>query len=105
MPTRRFVYEPHSKAEKRRPWRLVESSGNPTAELLIGAADANGRFVWLAPANAPGFHGARFFVRSNHWVTVTPLQASLDDEGDSRCFVTWAAFKPRIVLPSLAAAH
>lgn len=72
-----------------------------TTDLIIGAADANGRFGWIAPTTAPGFHGARFFVRSNQWVLVAARSTSLDDEGDDRCYVTWAAFKPRVWPPDM----
>jgi len=71
-----------------------------TAELAIGAVDAEGHLAWHVPSNAPGFHGARFFVRSNQWLTVAARNAAMP-ESEKRCFVTWAAFRPRIVPPSL----
>lgn len=70
-------------------------------ELVIGATDASGRFGWIAHTNAPGFHGARYFVRPSQWVIVAARNMPLDDEGDDRCYVTWAAFKPRMVPPNL----
>jgi hypothetical protein len=66
-----------------------------STELIIGATDANGRFGWLAPTNSPGFHGARFLVRPDQWVVVAARSVT-HEPGDERCYVTWAAFKPRI---------
>jgi hypothetical protein len=69
-----------------------------STELMIGATNADGRFGWIAPTNSPGFHGARFLVRPDQWLAIAARSASLDDTGDDRCYVTWAAFKPRLWL-------
>jgi len=71
------------------------------AELLIGATNADGRIGWVAPASSPGFHGARFFVRSYQWVVVAARGATGDEPGDERCYVTWAAFKPRVWMQNM----
>ncbi|MEY4544383.1 MAG: hypothetical protein RL685_578 [Pseudomonadota bacterium] len=70
-------------------------------ELIIGATNADGRVGWLVPTNSPGFHCARFFVRPSQWVVVAARSQSLEDPGDERCYVTWAAFKPRAWLPDM----
>jgi hypothetical protein len=70
-------------------------------ELIIGATNADGRVGWLAPTSSPGFHGARFFVRPSQWVVVAARSETLDEPGDERCYVTWAAFKPRAWLPDM----
>jgi hypothetical protein len=72
-----------------------------TTELIIGATNADGRIGWIAPASSPGFHGARFFVRSNQWVVVAARGSNIDEPGDERCYVTWAAFKPRVWMQNM----
>lgn len=83
---------------------VVTDAMTPSAckeELIIGATNADGRVSWLVPTNAPGFHGARFFVRPSQWVVVAARSETLDDPGDEQCYVTWAAFKPRAWLPDM----
>lgn len=66
-------------------------------ELYIGASDATGKTIWVAHANAPGFHGGRYLVRADQRLTVAARGVGLNTSGDDRCFVTWAAFRPRMV--------
>ena len=64
-------------------------------ELVIGAATDDGLLGWLAPTH-PGFHGSRFLVRPDQRVVVAARNADPEVPGDERCFVTWAAFRPRL---------
>jgi hypothetical protein len=70
-------------------------------ELLIGATSIDGRIGWIAPTGTPGFHGAKFFVRPSQSVVVAAPNMTLDDEGSEHCYITWAAFKPRVLLPDM----
>jgi len=70
-------------------------------ELLIGATSIDGRIGWIAPTSTPGFHGAKFFVRPSQAVVVAAPNMTLDDAGNEHCYITWAAFKPRVVLPDM----
>ena len=90
-------------ANRRRMLLVTDAITPPgcTTELVIGVTNAAGRIGWVAPANSPGFHGARFFVRSNQWVVVAARGMSIDDPGDERCYVTWAAFKPRVWMQNM----
>jgi hypothetical protein len=72
-------------------------------ELYIGALDATGRTAWAIQANAPGFQGGRYLVRSDQRIVVAARGVDLKTTGDDRCFVTWAGFRPRMVPQNLAA--
>jgi hypothetical protein len=74
------------------------------ADLFIGASDYTGKMSWLVQTNSPGFHGARFLLRSDQWLTVAARGVPTNTDGDERCIVTWAGFRPRMVPLSLGAA-
>jgi len=66
-------------------------------DLYIGASDSTGKTVWVVQANAPGFHAGRYVVRSDQRVMIAARGVGLNTNGDDRCFVTWAGFRPRMV--------
>ncbi len=70
-------------------------------DLFIGASDYTGKMNWIVQTNSPGFHGARFLLRSDQWLTVAARGVPTTAEGDDRCIVTWAGFRPRMVPLSL----
>lgn len=74
------------------------------AELFIGASDYTGKMSWIVQTNAPGFHGARFLLRSDQWLTIATRGVPTNADGDDRCIVTWAGFRPRMVPLNLGAA-
>ncbi len=74
------------------------------ADLFIGASDYTGKMSWLVQTNSPGFHGAHFLLRSDQWLTVAARGVPTNADGDDRCIVTWAGFRPRMVPLSLGAA-
>jgi hypothetical protein len=75
------------------------------SEMFVGAADeSDGRTSWLVQANAPGVHGAKFFVRSDQRLMFAIRAVSAASTTDPRCVVTWAGFKPRIVPLAIAPA-
>jgi hypothetical protein len=74
------------------------------ADLFIGASDYTGKMSWLVQTNSPGFHGARFLLRSDQWLTVAARGVPTNSDGDERCIVTWAGFRPRMVPLSIGAA-
>jgi hypothetical protein len=72
----------------------------PTAcrtEIYIGASDSAGKTAWVIHSNAPGFHGGRYLIRADQRVMVAARGVGLNTNGDDRCFVTWAGFRPRMV--------
>lgn len=71
------------------------------AELFIGASDYTGKMNWIVQTNSPGFHGAHFLLRSDQWLTVAVRGVLPAADGDDRCLVTWAGFRPRMVPLSL----
>jgi hypothetical protein len=78
---------------------------SPTAcktELYVGAADSTGKTVWVIQANSPGLHGGRYLVRSDQRIMVAARGVGMQVEGDDRCFVTWAGFRPRMVPLNIA---
>jgi hypothetical protein len=70
-------------------------------ELYLGASDANGRTVWALQANSPGVHGGRFLLRSDQRLLIAARGVDMKAQGDDRCFVTWAGFRPRMVPQNL----
>lgn len=72
-------------------------------ELFIGATDYTGKMSWLVQTNSPGFHGAHFLLRSDQWLTVAARGVPTNADGDDRCIVTWAGFRPRMVPLSIGA--
>jgi len=74
-------------------------------EMFFGAAESSdGHTSWLVQANAPGVHGAKFFVRSDQRLMFAVRAVSASATLDPRCIVTWAGFKPRIVPLAIAPA-
>ncbi len=69
------------------------------SEVFIGAGDDSGKLVWFAQTNFPGFHGARFLVKTGQTLTVVARGIDSTKELDARCSVAWAGFRPRF-LPS-----
>ena len=81
------------------PLLLTDAStpaGCPT-EMYLGAVDSIVGFAWLVQANGSGTHGARLFVRADQQLTIAARGVGMNVEGDPRCIVTWAGFRPRIV--------
>ena len=72
-----------------------------TTELYVGAADLSHKLVWIIQANAPGVQGGNFSVRADQWLTVAARGVGSSTDGDARCLVTWAGFRPRIVPANL----
>jgi hypothetical protein len=66
-------------------------------ELYIGASDLAGKTAWVIHANGPGFHGGRYLIRADQRVMIAARGVGLNTDGDDRCFVTWAGFRPRMV--------
>lgn len=66
------------------------------SEMFFGAVEnSDNHTSWLVQANAPGIHGAKFFVRSDQRLLFAVRTSATTM--DPRCVVTWAGFKPRIV--------
>ena len=71
--------------------------------VFVAAADSDSAafgFLWTLPASAQGMTGTTFSLKGGQWLFVAAKPAKPGQKAVG-CFVTWSAFRPRLV-PSLA---